>query len=215
MILFITASKKCSSNPPWWSLFGATWRLLPLPTATATMIIHCTNGAPYLSPCPGFDLSLPFLPRSISSSTAWGWPWSTPSRSRWGTSPPPRLYLGQPVITERRGSFSDGPTLFLVVSEQCLQGTRGHLHRLQSIHPCWPFATILKEGRVIASNFSMIGLWRPQNIPKKSSIGLGGVGWTDHHIVMMIFLLLQLHFQFYDLKACHLGHLSACVVTVK
>ena len=44
---------------------------------------------------------------------------------------------------------------------------------------------------------------------------LGGVGWTDHRIVTMIFLLLQHHFLFYDLKACHLGHLSTCVVTVK
>ena len=130
------------------------------------MIIYCRYGAPYLSPCPGFDLSLPFLPRSISSSTAWGWPWSTPSRSRWGTSPPPRLYLGQPIITERRGSFSDGPTLFLVVSEQCLQGTRGHLHRLQSVHPCWPVTTILKEGRIVASNFLWLGCGDHKISPK-------------------------------------------------
>ena len=130
------------------------------------MIIYCRYGAPYLSPCPGFDLSLPFLPRSISSSTAWGWPWSTPSRSRWGTSPPPQLYLGQPVITERRGSFSDGPTLFLVVSEQCLQGTHGHLHRLQSVHPCWPVTTILKEGRIVASNFPWLGCGDHKIFPK-------------------------------------------------
>ena len=142
------------------------------------MIIYYRYRPPYLSPCPGFDLSLPFLPRSISSSTAWGWPWSTPSRSRWGTSPPPRLYLGQPVITERRGSFSDGPTLFLVVSEQCLQGTRGHLHRLQSVHPCWPVTTILKKEELLLRFFYDWAV-ATTKYSQKVQYGRGWLNWSS------------------------------------
>ena len=66
-----------------------------------SLISNNVGALTHLSPCPGFDLSLPFFCRSISSSTPWGRPWSTPSPSRWGCTPPPPtcskpLYLAPP-----------------------------------------------------------------------------------------------------------------------
>ena len=80
------------TSKPWRCFFWATWWLLSFTTGTKinfSLIFYNVAPLTHLSPCPGFDLSLPFFCRSISSSTPWGGPWSTPSPSRWGTPPSP------------------------------------------------------------------------------------------------------------------------------